>query len=83
MKTILIHACRLAHVGERFKDTQNIAFLISGKNKSIFHSGDTDHFQTDKYTGHEKKEYRTICQNGKSRNVLLLQNVSNHPKTKK
>jgi L-ascorbate metabolism protein UlaG (beta-lactamase superfamily) len=51
MKTILIHACRLAHVGERFKDTQNIAFLISGKNKSIFHSGDTDPFQTGKYTG--------------------------------
>jgi len=48
---IEIHACRLAHIGERFKGTQNIAFLISGKDKSIFHTGDTDPFQTDKYTG--------------------------------
>jgi len=48
---IEIHACRLPHVGERFKDVQNIAFLICCKGKSIFHTGDTDPFQTDKYTG--------------------------------
>jgi L-ascorbate metabolism protein UlaG (beta-lactamase superfamily) len=49
---IEIYACRLAHVGgERFKDTQHIAFLISCKDKSIFHSADIDPFQIDKYTG--------------------------------
>jgi L-ascorbate metabolism protein UlaG (beta-lactamase superfamily) len=54
-----IHACRLAHVGgERFKDTQNIAFFISGKDKSIFHSADIDPFQIDKYTGIKISELR-------------------------
>lgn len=48
---IEIYACRLPHVGERFKDVQNIDFLISCKGKSIFHIGDTDPFQTDKYAG--------------------------------
>ncbi len=48
---IEIQACRLAHPGERYKDTQNIAFLISVNGKSVFHSGDTDPFQIDKYTG--------------------------------
>jgi len=48
---IVIYACRLAHPGERFKGTQNIAFLISIDGKSVFHSGDTDPFQTDKYSG--------------------------------
>jgi L-ascorbate metabolism protein UlaG (beta-lactamase superfamily) len=49
---IEIYACRLAHVGgERFKETQHIAFFISGMDNSIFHSADIDPFQTDKYTG--------------------------------
>jgi L-ascorbate metabolism protein UlaG (beta-lactamase superfamily) len=52
VSNIEINACRLPHIGgERFKDTQNIAFLISSKGKSIFHSADIDPFQTDKYTG--------------------------------
>ncbi len=46
-----IHACRLAHPGEKYKDTQNIAFLISINGKSVFHSGDADPLQIDKYTG--------------------------------
>lgn len=47
-----IWACRLPHIGgDRFKDTQHIAFLISGKGKSIFHSADIDPFKTDKYNG--------------------------------
>jgi len=49
--SIEIYACRLPHVGERFKNVQNIAFLISGKGKSIFHSADTDPYQINKYTG--------------------------------
>jgi L-ascorbate metabolism protein UlaG (beta-lactamase superfamily) len=48
---IEIHACRLAHGGERHKDVQNIAYLISIKGRSVFHSADADPFQIDKYTG--------------------------------
>jgi L-ascorbate metabolism protein UlaG (beta-lactamase superfamily) len=49
---IEVHACRLPHVGgEKFKDVQNIAFLISSKGKSIFHSGDIDPLQSHKYSG--------------------------------
>jgi L-ascorbate metabolism protein UlaG (beta-lactamase superfamily) len=54
---IEIHACRLAHPGERYKDTQNIAFLISINGKSVFHSGDTDPYQIDKYTGLKISEF--------------------------
>ncbi len=47
-----IYACRFAHVGgERFKDVQNIAYLISGNGKSVFHTADIDPGQIDKYSG--------------------------------
>ena len=54
---IEIHACRLAHPGERYKDTQNIAFLVSLSNKSVFHTADIDPAQIDKYTGIKISEY--------------------------
>jgi L-ascorbate metabolism protein UlaG (beta-lactamase superfamily) len=48
---IEIYACRLPHVGEKYKNVQNIAFLISVKGKSVFHTGDTDPHQIYNYTG--------------------------------
>jgi len=56
---IEINACRLVHVGgERFKNTQNIAFLISINGKSVFHTADTDPSQIDKYTGFKVSELK-------------------------
>lgn len=49
--SIEIHACRLPHPGERHKNVQNIAYLISVNGKSVFHSADIDPYQIDKYTG--------------------------------
>jgi L-ascorbate metabolism protein UlaG (beta-lactamase superfamily) len=50
--SIEIYACKLPHVGGgRFKDTQNIAFLICGKGKSVFHSADIDPFHIHEYSG--------------------------------
>jgi L-ascorbate metabolism protein UlaG (beta-lactamase superfamily) len=46
-----INACRLVHPGEKYKDTQNIAFLISVNSKTVFHTGDTDPLQIEKYIG--------------------------------
>ena len=54
---IEIHACRLAHSGEKYQDTQNIAFLISINGKSVFHTADIDPAQIDKYTGIKISEY--------------------------
>lgn len=48
---IAIHACRFAHPGERHKDVQNIAYLVSANGKSIFHSADIDPVKIDKYSG--------------------------------
>lgn len=46
-----IIAYRLIHGNEKNKDIENIAFLISSNNKSIFHTGDADPNQVDKYVG--------------------------------
>lgn len=48
---IEIHACRLAHPGEKHKSIQNIAYLVSVYGKSVFHSSDIDPLQIDKYSG--------------------------------
>lgn len=48
---IEINACRFAHPGERHKNVQNIAYLVSINNKSFFHSADIDPLQINKYTG--------------------------------
>lgn len=51
-RDIEIHACRFPHVGgERFAGTEHVAFLISGKSGTVFHSGDIDPFQTEGYKG--------------------------------
>ncbi|OFY76656.1 MAG: hypothetical protein A2V46_01400, partial [Bacteroidetes bacterium RBG_19FT_COMBO_42_7] len=46
-----VHACRLPHPGEKYRETQNLAFLISVNGKTVFHTGDTDPFQLEKYSG--------------------------------
>ena len=46
-----IIACRLAHGNEKNKDIENIAYLISLNRKAIFHTGDADPNQTNKYSG--------------------------------
>jgi len=46
-----VHACRLPHPGEKYRETQNLAFLISVNGKAVFHTGDTDPFQLEKYSG--------------------------------
>lgn len=47
-----IHACRFQHTGgERFADTEHLAFLISGKGGTVFHSGDIDPYKTGDYSG--------------------------------
>lgn len=51
ISNIEIHACQLAHPGEKYKNTQNIAYLISSKGKTVFHSADIDPLQIDKYEG--------------------------------
>jgi L-ascorbate metabolism protein UlaG (beta-lactamase superfamily) len=48
---IEIQACRFAHPGERHKNAQNIAYLVSINGKSIFHTADIDPLQIDKFTG--------------------------------
>lgn len=49
---IEIHACRLPHVGgARFASAEHVAFLISGKGGSVFHSGDIDPYHTEGYHG--------------------------------
>lgn len=48
---IEVYACRFAHPGKKFKDTQNIAYLVSVGGRSVFHSADIDPAQIDKYTG--------------------------------
>jgi L-ascorbate metabolism protein UlaG (beta-lactamase superfamily) len=49
---IEIHACRFPHVGgAMFAATEHVAFLITGKSGSVFHSGDIDPFQTEGYEG--------------------------------
>ena len=59
---IEIHACRLAHPGERYKNVQNVAYLISINGKSVFHSADADPFQLDKYAGEKINELNIdIC----------------------
>ncbi|MDO9154038.1 MAG: MBL fold metallo-hydrolase [Paludibacter sp.] len=46
-----LHVCRFAHPGERHKNVQNIAYLVSVNGKSVFHSADIDPLQIDKFTG--------------------------------
>jgi L-ascorbate metabolism protein UlaG (beta-lactamase superfamily) len=46
-----IYACRLPHPGEKYRDTQNLAFLVTVNGKSFFHSADTDPLQIEKYSG--------------------------------
>jgi len=48
---IEIHACRFAHPGEKYKNVQNIAYLISVNGKSVFHTADIDPSQICKYAG--------------------------------
>lgn len=43
--------CRLAHPGEKYRDTQNNAYLVSKNGKTVFHSSDIDPMQINKYTG--------------------------------
>jgi L-ascorbate metabolism protein UlaG (beta-lactamase superfamily) len=51
VEDIEIYACRLPHPGERHKNVQNIAYLISVHGKTVFHSADIDPHQIDRYTG--------------------------------
>ncbi len=46
-----IYACRLMHGHVNNKDIQNIAYLVSYNGKSVFHTGDADPHQVDKYSG--------------------------------
>lgn len=46
-----IIACRLIHGNEKHNEIENIAFLISYKKKTIFHTGDADPNLVDKYVG--------------------------------
>ena len=46
-----INACRLMHGHVNNKDIQNIAYLVSYNGKSVFHTGDADPHQVDKYSG--------------------------------
>ncbi len=48
---IEIIACRLKHGHERHKNVQNIGYLITSNNKSVFHTGDADPNKVYKYTG--------------------------------
>ena len=46
-----IYACLLMHGHVNNKDIQNIAYLVSYNGKSVFHTGDADPHQVDKYSG--------------------------------
>ena len=51
LDALTIFGYRLAHMNERNKHIENVAFLIEIEDKSIFHTGDADPNQVNKYSG--------------------------------